>query len=95
MATQLNIKDAETVALAHRVARQRGTSVTRAIRDALRDADRPPVPMEPLTPEQRAAFDAVMAIAHRTAPRARAAGITTANYDAGMFDDLYGPDVSR
>jgi hypothetical protein len=95
MATQLNIKDAETVALAHLVARQRGTTVTRAIRDALRNVELPPAETAPLTPEQRTAFEAVMAIARRTAPRARAAGITMANYDDGTFDYLYGSDAKR
>lgn len=93
MATQLNIKDAETVALAHRVARQHGTTVTRAIRDALRKAELPPFDQASLTPEQRTAFDAVMAIARRTAPKARAAGITMENYNDGTFDYLYSPEA--
>lgn len=95
MATQLNIKDAETVALAHRVARQHGTTVTRAIRDALRKAELPSPDQASLTPEQRTAFDAVMAIARRTAPKARAAGITMENYNHRTFDYLYGADAKQ
>lgn len=95
MATQLNIKDAETVALAHRVARQHGTTVTRAIRDALRQVELAPSDQASLTPEQRAAFDAVMAIARRTAPKAKAAGITMENYNDGTFDYLYGADAKQ
>lgn len=95
MATQLNIKDAETVALAHRVARQRGTTVTRAIRDALRKAELPSPEQALLTPEQRTAFDTVMAIARRTAPKAKAAGVTLDNYNDGTFDYLYGSDAKR
>lgn len=37
MAAQLNIKDAETVGLAHALAKRLGKSVTATVRDALRD----------------------------------------------------------
>ena len=95
MATQLNIKDAETVALAHRVARQHGTTVTRAIRDALRKVELARADQASLTPDQRTAFDAVMAIARRTAPKAKAAGITMENYSDGTFDYRYGPESKQ
>ena len=64
MASQLNIKDAETIALARDVARRRGTSVTAAVRDALRTAEKQLAPesIRKLTPEQQKAFDTAMAI---------------------------------
>jgi len=63
MASQLNIKDGETVELAHRIARQRGMSVTSVIRDALRkERDAAPAAAIALTPEQQKRFDAAMAI---------------------------------
>ncbi|MFM9977415.1 MAG: type II toxin-antitoxin system VapB family antitoxin [Sphingomonadaceae bacterium] len=98
MPTQLNIKDAETIALARDIARRRGTSITAAVRDALRTAQKQlaPEPVRPpLTREQQKVFDAVKAIARRTAPKARAAGITIDNYDDGIFDYLYGPDDAK
>lgn len=39
MATQLNIKDAATIELAHKLAQRDGKSITRTIREALERAD--------------------------------------------------------
>lgn len=63
MATQLNIKDAETVELARRIAHRRGMSVTSVIRDALRkEPEAAAAKLPELTLEQQARFDAVKAL---------------------------------
>ncbi len=93
MATQLNIKDAETIASARRLATRRGTSITAAIRDVLRaEEDRlGPDTGRNLTPGEQADVDAVMALVRVTAPKLRAAGMTMKNYDEGINDYLYEP----
>jgi hypothetical protein len=71
MASQLNIKDAETIALARDVARRRGTSVTAAVRDALRTAEKQLAPesARKLTVEQQKIFDTAMDIVNRQPKR--------------------------
>ena len=93
MASQLNIKDAETIASARRLARRRGTSVTAAIRDLLRAEEERlgPDTGRMLTAEEQADVDAAMAIVAITAPRLRASGVTMENYDKGINDYLYEP----
>lgn len=93
MATQLNIKDAETIASARRLAIRRGTSITTAIRDVLRAEEERlgPDAVRKLTPEEQADVDAVMALVRVTAPKLRAAGMTMKNYDEGINDYLYKP----
>jgi hypothetical protein len=93
MATQLNIKDAEVATMARRIARKRGISITRAIRDSLASQpDAAPSEDEPFTPEQQRAYDILKAIGDRNRPRAQAAGITSANMADGIYDYLYEPD---
>lgn len=63
---------------AGRVAKRRGTSVTAAIRDALRTED---VRLgrdteRTLTPEEQADVDAFVALVRATAPKLRTAGMT-------------------
>ena len=85
MARQLNIRSDEAYEIAHRLADQRGRSVTEVVTEALRKEARPPVSAPEVSPEEAAETIRVLTeISERTA---RAAKSGTTSDHSYLYDE--------